>query len=236
MPDPGNEIIKILMIEDDPEMAEILGEYLAQEGMELENYEDPYTGISALNVNKYDLLILDLTLPGMDGLEVCRKVAGQKKIPIIISSARSDVNDQVEGLNLGADDYLPKPYDPKVLTARIRSVLRRYQDGGSEEPQSESAPSPSKLNLQEKARLISLDGQPLKLTLAEYEILAYLLRHYGQAISRDELTENIDSIDEGSSHKSIDVIVGRIRQKLGDTPKEARFIESVRGIGYRLVG
>jgi len=113
------------MIEDDAEFAELLSEYLAQYDIKVTNFEDPYLGLSA-GVKKYDLLILDLTLPGMDGLEVCEEVVEKYDIPIIISSARSDINDKVEGFSLGADDYLPKPYDPKEMYARIMSLLRRY--------------------------------------------------------------------------------------------------------------
>ena len=118
-------MINILMIEDDVEFAEILSEYLAQFDIKITNYEDPFLGLSA-GIKKYDLLILDLTLPGMDGLEVCQEITKRYDIPIIISSARSDLDDKVEGLKLGADDYLPKPYDPQEMYARIISLLRRY--------------------------------------------------------------------------------------------------------------
>jgi len=118
-------MINILMIEDDPEFAELLSEYLAQYDIKVTNFEDPYLGLSS-GVKKYDLLILDLTLPGMDGLEVCEEVMQKYDIPVIISSARSDINDKVEALAIGADDYLPKPYDPKEMYARIMSLLRRY--------------------------------------------------------------------------------------------------------------
>ncbi len=116
-------MINILMIEDDTEFAELLSEYLAQYDIKITNFEDPYLGLSA-GVKKYDLLILDLTLPGMDGLEVCQEVVEKYDIPIIISSARSDINDKVEGFALGADDYLPKPYDPKEMYARITSTTQ----------------------------------------------------------------------------------------------------------------
>ncbi len=118
-------VFTFLMIEDDTEFAELLSEYLAQYDIKITNFEDPYLGLSA-GVKKYDLLILDLTLPGMDGLEVCKEVVEKYDIPIIISSARSDINDKVEGFAIGADDYLPKPYDPKEMYARITSLLRRY--------------------------------------------------------------------------------------------------------------
>ena len=116
----------ILMIEDDAEYAELLSNFLAKYNLAVTNYQDPYLGLSA-GIEKYDLLILDLTLPGMDGLEVCKEVVSKYDIPIIISSARSDLTDKVIGLQLGADDYLPKPYDPQEMYARIMSLLRRYK-------------------------------------------------------------------------------------------------------------
>ena len=119
-------MINILMIEDDAQFASLLTHYLAKYNLKVTNYQDPYLGLSA-GVEKFDLLILDLTLPGMDGLEVCKEVVSKYDIPIIISSARSDLSDKVIGLQLGADDYLPKPYDPQEMYARIISLLRRYK-------------------------------------------------------------------------------------------------------------
>ena len=129
-------MINVLMIEDDPEFAQILSEYLIKFNIKVTNYEDPYLGLRKKKKN-YDLLILDLTLPGMDGLEVCKEIREKYDIPIIISSARSDVNDRVVGLQIGADDYLPKPYDPKEMHARITSLIRRYKK--SNETQEEVA-------------------------------------------------------------------------------------------------
>ena len=126
--DRSDKMINILMIEDDPEFAELLSEYLAQFNIKITNYEDPYLGLSA-GVKKYDLMILDLTLPGMDGLEVCEEVVRKYNMPVIISSARSDINDKVKSFELGAYDYLPKPYDPKEMYARIMSILSRLDKG-----------------------------------------------------------------------------------------------------------
>ena len=214
-------MIKILMIEDDPEFAEILGEYLAQFDMKVTNYEDPFLGLSA-GVEKYDLIILDLTLPGMDGLEACEELGRKYNIPIIISSARSDINDKVESLRLGADDYLPKPYDPKELHARILSLLRRYsKDSKNNEPQSDFAT---------KGDTIYYKGNALQLTPAEYEILTQLVSKQGIALSREQLI-NASTTMSDSAQKSLDVIISKIRAKLGD-PK---MIQAVRGIGYKLI-
>jgi len=214
--------VKILMIEDDPEFAELLTEYLAQFDMEVTNYEDPFLGVSA-GVQNYDLLLLDLTLPGMDGLEVCEEVVRKYNIPIIISSARSDIEDKVRSLELGADDYLPKPYDPKELHARILSLLRRYNKGGAgnHEPVSE---------YEIRGDTIYYHGQALQLTPAEFDILSQLIRKQGITLSREQLI-NESTVMSDSSQKSLDVIISKIRSKLGN-PKA---IQAVRGIGYKLV-
>lgn len=209
------------MIEDDPEFAEILSEYLAQFDMKVTNYEDPFLGLSA-GVEKYDLIILDLTLPGMDGLEACEELGRKYNIPIIISSARSDINDKVESLRLGADDYLPKPYDPKELHARILSLLRRYnKEGKNSEPQSDFLT---------KGDTIYYKGNALQLTPAEFEILTQLVSKQGIALSREQLI-NASTTMSDSAQKSLDVIISKIRAKLGD-PK---MIQAVRGIGYKLI-
>ena len=223
-------MINVLMIEDDTEFAEILSEYLAKYNIKITNYEDPYLGLSA-GVKKYDLLILDLTLPGMDGLEVCKEIVAKYDIPIIISSARSDISDKVVGLQIGADDYLPKPYDPKEMVARIQSLIRRYKKTAEDEKQS----SQSVFLVDEKRHEIFFIGKALGLTPAEYEILSYMIRQNGFSISREQLVYNCKSLkDKGS--KSLDVIVGRLRTKIGDDSKNPEHIHSVRGIGYKLVG
>ena len=223
-------MIKILMIEDDLELAEILTEFLEQlkqEEIKVETEDDPFKALSILKLKEFDLVILDLTLPGMDGLEVCEEIRKRQNIPIIISSARSDVTDKVTALELGADDYLPKPYDPRELEARIYSVLRRYEAKVAEVEQQ----SKSDFKLDESAMQISYKGRPLDLTNAEYGILAYMIKKEGMVVSREDIIHNVSAINEDSSNKSIDVMVGRIRTKLGDKS----LIESVRGIGYKLV-
>ncbi|NPA73170.1 MAG: response regulator transcription factor [Epsilonproteobacteria bacterium] len=223
-------MIKILMIEDDAELAEILTEYLEQFDIKVKNVEDPYLGLSMLSVEDFDLIILDLTLPGIDGLDVCKEIRKDYDIPIIISSARHDILDKVTALENGADDYLPKPYNPRELEARIRTILRRQPSIKKDEKEEEK-----ELVLDENKQEIRFKGKPLDLTAAEYGILSYLMKKEGGVVSREELIYNIEAISEESSNKSIDVIVGRIRQKLGESPKEPRHIKSVRGIGYKFI-
>ncbi len=220
--------IKAVMIEDDGELAEILKEYLGTVGVDVENYEDPFTGLSAIKAKKFDILILDLTLPGLDGLEVCAKVASSMSIPIIISTARGDINDKLTGLKLGADDYIPKPYDPKELHARILSILRRYNKKTVHREE-------KRLRVDHESRSVILDDTEIQLTRAEFDIVDYLAKKENCVVSREELLNNIESISYDSSYKSIDVIIGRIRQKMESDPKNPTVIITVRGIGYKLI-
>ena len=217
-------MINILMIEDDTEFAELLAEYLAQYDIKVTNYEDPYLGLSA-GVKKYDLLIVDLTLPGMDGLEVCKEVVEKYNIPIIISSARSDINDKVEGFALGADDYLPKPYDPKEMYARIISLLRR----SSKSTNSDIATPQSDFEI--KGDTIYFKAEALTLTPAEFEVLSLLVKHQGITQSREQIINTAHNMSIDSQGKSLDVIISKIRTKIGDHKR----IQAVRGVGYKLV-
>jgi two-component system OmpR family response regulator len=228
-------MIKILMIEDDPELAEILSEYLEQFDMHITNVEDPFLGISTLNTSHFDLVILDLTLPGLDGLDVCSDIRKRHDIPIIISSARHDITDKVEALERGADDYLPKPYNPRELEARIKSLLRREKHDFNVDTDSPKQKEKKSLLLFEEKNEIHYKEEILNLTLAEYGILKYLLQKEGNVVSREELIYNVEAINEDSTNKSIDVIIGRIRQKLNETPKNPKHIVSIRGVGYKLI-
>lgn len=221
-------MIKILMIEDDLELAEILSEYLEKNEMSVTVVDDPYIGLSKLSLDHYDLLILDLTLPGIDGLEVCKEIRKNNNIPIIISSARHDLTDKINAFDFGADDYLPKPYNPKELLARIRSHLRRREIEDREKKE-----FVKDLTINEFEHTIIFKGKPLKLTVAEFDILSYLIQKEGGAITREELIYNCDSINENSTVKSIDVIIGRIRAKLGEDSKNPKYIHSIRGVGYK---
>ena len=223
-------MVNVLMIEDDPEFAALLSEYLSKFNIKVTNYEDPYLGLSA-GIKNFDLLILDLTLPGIDGLEVCKEIREKYDIPIIISSARSDVSDRIVGLQIGADDYLPKPYDPKEMHARIMSLIRRYRKTAEKE----EVVADSIFRIDEKRHEIYFGDEALTLTPAEYEILEYLIKQHSFSVSREQLVYNCKSLKDKDS-KSLDVIIGRLRTKIGDSSKNPKYIFSVRGIGYKLIG
>ena len=217
-------MINILMIEDDAQFASLLTHYLAKYNLKVTNYQDPYLGLSA-GVEKFDLLILDLTLPGMDGLEVCKEVVSKYDIPIIISSARSDLSDKVIGLQLGADDYLPKPYDPQEMYARIISLLRRYKKIN----ETEDEPS-YPLMLDEQKEEVTLDGQELDLTPAEFVVLKLLIEQRGSTVSKEQIFYDSEVFQFGTDG-SLSVIMNRLRKKEGDDVH----IKTVRGIGYKLL-
>jgi len=216
----------VAMVEDDAELAQILGEFLEKYGITIENYEDPFIALSALRIKPYDALILDLTLPGMDGLEILKKLREFSDIPVIISSARGDLSDKVIGLELGADDYLPKPFAPKELEARLKAIMRRTKK--EIKPKEDFSHLPNK-------RTILYKGNPINLTPAEYEVLAYLLSRPNQPVSREELLFNCENLSDEASEKTVDVIVSRIRHKIDEDPKAPRHILSVRGVGYKYV-
>ena len=218
-------MVNILMIEDDPEFSLFLGEYLEKYNIKITNFQDPFLGLSA-GVDNYDLLILDLTLPGMDGLEVCSEVTRKYDIPIIISSARSDTTDKIMGLQMGSDYYLPKPYDPKEMYAVIQSLLRRIKK--SAKPIVESSFTYDKSRLQ-----ITFEKQILDLTHAEYEVMLSLLSNTNAVVSREQIVESCESLSDSYS-KSLDVIIGRLRSKLGDDSKNPKYLHSIRGLGYKL--
>ncbi|TKX32727.1 response regulator transcription factor [Campylobacter aviculae] len=223
-------MINVLMIEDDPDFAQLLSEYLAQFNIKITNFETPKEALS-MGVQGYDCLILDLTLPGIDGLEVCREIRQKNNIPIIVSSARGDLSDKVVGLQIGADDYLPKPYDPKEMYARITSLIRRTKR--TENFSNENINSVFKID--ERRHEISYQNKVLTLTPAEYEILECLIQQHSYSVSREQLVNRCKSLKDKDS-KSLDVIIGRLRAKINDNSKSPKHIFSVRGIGYKLIG
>ena len=220
------------MIEDDIELAEVLTQYLATFNIEVTNYEDPFIGLSSIGLIKYDLIILDLTLPGLDGLEVCQELLKKHDIPIIISSARSDITDKVTALQLGADDYLPKPYDPRELEIRIKTILRRVHKI--------HAPIEIKKKktfiYDEEKKVISKDFIALKLTPAEFEILALFITREGFVISREDIFDNVTYLNSDMENSSsLSVIINRLRHKIEDKNSTIKHLQTIRGMGYKFV-
>jgi len=227
-------MINVAMVEDDIELAELLTQYLKQFNIEVTNFEEPFLALSTIALKKFDLVILDLTLPGLDGLDVCKKILEHHKIPIIISSARSDITDKVAALQMGADDYLPKPYDPRELEVRIKTILRRYNNTNI---QNNTDKKDTKIFIfDENKRSITKNHKDIKLTPAEFDILSLLIKREGFTISREDIFDSCDSLanDNGVSG-SLSVIINRLRQKIEDNPKEPIYLQTVRGLGYKFI-
>lgn len=221
----------VLIIDDDERLNELLTEYLTRFGFSVDAVTHPDAGLRAIKSGSPDLLILDIMLPDTDGLTLCRKVRETSRVPIIMLTARGDVADRILGLELGADDYLPKPFEPRELLARMQAVLRR---GAGAENEERVRVGPLEVNWTTCAA--RLRGQSLSLTSAEYELLGVFVRNRGRVLSRDRIIELTHGIDWEAYDRSIDVLVSRVRQKLGDDPKQPAFIRTVRGIGYRRRG
>ncbi len=218
-----------MIIEDDPELSLILTNYLTKYDMEVIGAEDPYIGLSLLTQHAFDLVILDLTLPGMDGLEMIPKIREHSMIPIIISSARDDITDKVIGLERGADDYMPKPYDPRELVTRIKTILRRTNSNENAKTSKEEI-----FKVDKASRTVIFKEKMLDLTAAEYDVLSMLVAHKNGSVSREQLLYESEHIDDESSVKNIDVIISRIRHKIAKIDKENIYIKPIRGVGYLL--
>ena len=219
----------VLMGEDDSEITTLLEEYLPRYDIELFSVSLPSTALEKLNIEKFDLVLLDLGLPEMDGLELCRIIKkAHPSLPVIISTARVDVSDKVVAFDAGADDYIAKPYEPRELVARIQAIIKRYALFTTQT--TEDLFSIDKVKMQ-----ITKSGEVLDLTLAEYEIFTLFLEKKHQVVSREFIVNSIDAVRWESSDRSIDVIVGRIRQKIGDNSKNPQYIKSIRGVGYKYI-
>ncbi len=225
---------RILLIDDDEKLGELLGAYFRRFDLDLVAASHPALGLQKLVAEKPDLVILDVMLPDQDGFQVCREIRRTSSVPIIMLTARGDVTDRVVGLELGADDYMPKPFEPRELVARVQNVLRRT--GTREEPQQPDGLRYKDLDINLERRTVDLDGQPLDLTTMEYQLLVLFARNPGRTYTRDEILNELRGIDAQLFSRSVDILVSRLRQKLKDTTRQPRFIKTVWGTGYTFVG
>ncbi len=225
----------ILLIDDDRRHSELLKTYFGRFGIDLVCAPDADIGLARLKSVSPDLLLLDVMLPRRDGFEICREVRRKSSIPIVMLTARDDVIDRVSGLELGADDYVCKPFEPRELVARIQSVLRRAearaQAGGGRRQLDFDG-----LRIELDARTVCVDGAPVELTSMEFDLLGVLARNAGRKMSRDEIQAELRGIDASLLTRAVDIAVSRLRHKIGDTGKPARFIQTVWGHGYAFVG
>jgi DNA-binding response OmpR family regulator len=224
-------VIHILLIDDDRRHSELLRTYCQRFDMEVDCAFDGEQGLRRLASTRPDLVLLDVMLPGTDGFAVCREIRRRNRVPVIMLTARGDVTDRVAGLELGADDYIAKPFDPRELVARIQSVLRRAEPAASR-----SVLAFEQLRIDPASREVVADGISIELTTMEYELLLLLASNPGRDFSRDDILAALRGIDAAILTRSVDILVSRLRAKLGDNSKPARFIHTVWGRGYRFTG
>lgn len=218
---------RILLIDDDQKLGELLKQYFNQFELQIVQSLAPSEGLQVLKKDKIDAIILDVMLPEMDGFEVCKKIRSFSDVPILMLTARGETSDKVLGLELGVDDYLPKPFESRELVARIKSLIRRYKKTSS----SNKLKSGS-LILDTQLRAAFLEGQNLNLSTHEYELLKLLMSHAGQSLSRDRIMDDLRGVDWEAYNRSIDVAISRLRQKLKDPAKSPVFLRTVWGEGY----
>ena len=229
---PPGQSIRVVYIEDDAKLARLTGEYLVANGVEVTVFAHPQAAIDVIVREQPDVVVLDLMLPDMDGLDVCRQLCARTSIPIIIVSARGEEVDRVIGLEIGADDYLSKPFSPRELLARVRAQARRSR-GQTRAAQEEIVVGGLRLDL--AARTVTLDGKDVALTTYEFDLLRVLAERPGRVLSREQLVELVRGGTDDGLDRSIDVRISRVRQKLGEDPKHARLLKTVRGAGYTIV-
>lgn len=222
-----NELV--LVVDDEPKIVKLARDYLEKSGYQVLSAADGHTAVAAARRDKPDLIVLDLNLPGMDGLDVCRAIRRESDVPIIMLTARVEETDRLIGLELGADDYVVKPFSPRELVARVRAVLRRVR-GGWQPPGLIRA---GDLAIDLQGHRVTRDAEPIHLTPIEFNLLALLAEHPGQTFSRERLLEKLHGYAHAGYDRSIDAHVKNLRRKLEPNPAEPVYILTVYGIGYQ---
>ncbi len=226
---------KILVCDDDKEIVEAIEIYLTQDGHQVLEAYDGIEAVEILKKESVDLLIMDIMMPRMDGIRATLKIREKHNIPIIILSAKSEDADKILGLNIGADDYITKPFNPLELVARVKSHLRRYMQLGSTTiKESEAIYTVGGLAINDDLKEVTVDGEPVKLTPIEYNILLLLVKHQGKVFSIDQIYENIWNENAVGVDNTVAVHIRHIREKIEINPKEPRYLKVVWGVGYKI--
>jgi DNA-binding response OmpR family regulator len=223
---------KILIIDDDIELTQLVNEFLSNKKYKIIAKHTPKEALDFLGKTEVDCIILDIMLPEMDGFQVLSKIRETLSTPVIMLTARGEVTDRIVGLELGADDYLPKPFEPRELLARIQSILRRSHSNAAIIEHVEF----KDLSIDKIKQEVVMDGVQISLSTTEYEALLLFVEHSGETLDREFLVENLRGITWQSYDRSVDVLVSRLRGKLGETPTRTRFIKTIHGVGYKFIG
>ena len=225
----------VLVCDDDREIVEAIEIYLSQEGYKVLKAYDGEEALKVLDMEKVDLLIIDVMMPKLDGIRATLKIREKKNMPIIILSAKSEDADKILGLNVGADDYMTKPFNPLELTARVKSQLRRYTQLGSTIDKSNQAVyAVGGLSIDDEQKEVTVDGEPVRLTPIEYNILLLLVKNQGKVFSIDQIYESIWNEDAIGVDNTVAVHIRHIREKIEINPKEPRYLKVVWGVGYKI--
>jgi DNA-binding response OmpR family regulator len=219
---------RVLIVEDEAKISHLIAKNLAAIGLECSTAADGIAALDLFAKTEPDLVLLDLMLPGMDGLEVCRRIRARSRVPILMLTARRDEADVVLGLELGADDYMTKPFGVRELVARVRALLRRAL------PEEDAPVHVGPLALDPARRRLDIDGRPVELTTLEFDLLLFLAKHPGRVFSRDQLLEQVWGSDRVVDSRSIDSLVSRLRKKVEADPDSPKLIQTVWGAGYRM--
>lgn len=226
---------KILVCDDDKEIVEAIDIYLTQEGYEVLKAYDGQEALKVLNANDVDLLVIDVMMPRLDGIRATLKIREENNIPIIILSAKSEDADKILGLNVGADDYVTKPFNPLELVARVKSQLRRFTQLGSTAKENNAAVyTTGGLSINDDLKEVTVDGEPVKLTPIEYNILLLLVRNQGKVFSIEQIYEDIWNEDAIGADNTVAVHIRHIREKIEINPKDPRYLKVVWGVGYKV--
>jgi DNA-binding response OmpR family regulator len=221
---------RVLLIDDDKRLHELLTTYLEQNGFTVVGAPDGQRGLAELEAEPFDVVLLDVMMPGLDGLEVCRRIRAKSRVPILMLTAKGDETDRVVGLELGADDYIAKPFGPRELVARLRAVLRRVNPTAETE-----LVVVNEISIDVPAHKVKVDGREIELTGIEFDVLLALARRAGRVVARDALLSEAGRGDVTVSDRTVDVHISHLRQKLNDDPRSPKKIKTIRGVGYVLV-
>ena len=227
-----SKVERILVIDDDAELCSLVSEYLEPEGFQIEAVYDGSRGLERALRNEHVLVVLDVMLPGMNGFDVLRRLRNSSRIPVLLLTARGQDVDRIVGLEIGADDYLPKPFNPRELVARIRAILRRTQVAGKSGEAIPDIVRVGDIELDPAARIVRQGGKPVDLTSVEFNLLHVLLLEAGRVVTREHLVDTVLGRKFSPFDRSIDMHVSKVRKKLGDSENDTEHIKTVRGVGY----
>jgi two-component system, OmpR family, response regulator CpxR len=223
---------RVLVIDDDIGLCELVAEYLEPEGYKVEAVHDGEAGVERALSAEHELAVLDVMLPGINGFEVLRRIRARSRLPVVMLTARGDDVDRIVGLEIGADDYLPKPFNPRELVARINAVLRRARPDEQLEKQTRETLNVGDLEMDERTRTVRRTGEAVELTAVEYDLLKRLLQEPGHVITKEELVKDVLHRNLSPFDRSIDMHVSNLRKKLGHHARGMERIKTVRGVGY----